>query len=88
MPLLDEAIYLLFKLIVVLCLISLNLMELAPTMRIGPHEFYLESLRLGDVMHMWDISPYLLPTSILGSEAFSGFSTLFEHYSDPFGQHV
>lgn len=87
-PLLDKAFYNLFELVAFLLLISLNFMKLAPIMRIRPHDVCPGSQGLGNVMHMYDLSPYILLTGIQRSEAYDGFSTSFKCYYVPHGRRV
>lgn len=58
----------------------IDFMELALSTRLLPHDIWLWSWRLRDVVHVEEVLPYMLKTNIHGHETLCGFSASLEHY--------
>lgn len=78
MSVLNQALYLLLKLIADLGMVYFDFVEPAPPVTLRPYDVFLRSWKLRDVMHLENISPYLFPTSIHRCEALYEFSILLE----------
>lgn len=81
-------LYFLLKLVEILSVVSLDFVELATIVGLRPYDVFLQSWRLWNVIHVEDLSPYLLPASVWRCEALGGFSALFQRRHVSNGRHV
>lgn len=78
MILLDEAFHLLLKCVAIFYMVPFDLMKLTPLVGFRPHDVWLRGWRQWNVMHMMDITPYLLRKSVQRHETFCSFPASFE----------